>query len=306
MPDVGSAVGGGASIIGGIVGGGSAKSAAKAQAAAAERAAEAQLTATRETIAAQKEATAQARADLQPYRLAGEKGLSLEEQLLGINPYADKKPMSYDEWLKTKPISGQEGGLRPDQTSRLKKQYNAYRTKEVANIKSMAAKAGTMTPDKIMKLDPGYKFRLNQGLKAIDASSAAARGPGLSGATLKELERYGSDYASSEFGNIFSRASTLAGQGLGAATGQASFSQQGAANAGNATMAGVSASNDARIGAANAGAAGTVAAGNAIGGAINNIGQQFYLKQLLNSGGGSAVGGASSGGQSMQDWALGP
>jgi hypothetical protein len=53
--------------------------------------------------------------------------------------------------------------------------------------------------------DPGYQFRLSEGQKALE-HSAAARGGLLSGGTGKALERYGQDYASNEYGNVYNRA----------------------------------------------------------------------------------------------------
>lgn len=114
--------------------------------------------------------------------------------------------------------------------------------------------------------DPGYAFRLSEGLKALNRS-AAARGGMISGGALKAAERYGQDYASQEYGNAYQRALTeynarvareatgynrlasLAGVGQTAAntlssaagtTGSniASTSMLGAANQANAALAG--------------------------------------------------------------------
>lgn len=52
--------------------------------------------------------------------------------------------------------------------------------------------------------DPGYQFRLDQGNQAIQ-NSMASRGKGLSGATLRALQRYGSGLASQEYGNAYNR-----------------------------------------------------------------------------------------------------
>lgn len=52
--------------------------------------------------------------------------------------------------------------------------------------------------------DPGYAFRLSEGMKALDRT-AASRGGLLSGATLKGAQRYGSDLASQEYQNAFNR-----------------------------------------------------------------------------------------------------
>ena len=52
--------------------------------------------------------------------------------------------------------------------------------------------------------DPGYGFRMSEGMKALERS-AAARGGLLSGATLKGIQRYGQDVASQEYQNAFDR-----------------------------------------------------------------------------------------------------
>lgn len=52
--------------------------------------------------------------------------------------------------------------------------------------------------------DPGYQFRLNEGLKALDRQ-AAARGGLISGNAMKAAGRYGQDYASNEYQNAFNR-----------------------------------------------------------------------------------------------------
>lgn len=52
--------------------------------------------------------------------------------------------------------------------------------------------------------DPGYQFRLNEGLKALDRQ-AAARGGLISGNAMKAASRYGQDYASNEYTNAFNR-----------------------------------------------------------------------------------------------------
>ena len=52
--------------------------------------------------------------------------------------------------------------------------------------------------------DPGYAFRMSEGLKALDRQ-AASRGGLISGAALKASTRYGQDMASQEYGNAFNR-----------------------------------------------------------------------------------------------------
>lgn len=55
--------------------------------------------------------------------------------------------------------------------------------------------------------DPGYGFRMSEGMKALERS-AAARGGLLSGATLKGITRFGQDTASSEYLNSYNRYQT--------------------------------------------------------------------------------------------------
>jgi len=52
--------------------------------------------------------------------------------------------------------------------------------------------------------DPGYGFRMSEGMKALERSSAA-RGGLLSGTTLKGVQRFGQDLASTEYGNAYAR-----------------------------------------------------------------------------------------------------
>ena len=52
--------------------------------------------------------------------------------------------------------------------------------------------------------DPGYDFRMGEGVKALDRS-AAARGNLFSGAQGKALTQYGQDYGSNEFMNAYNR-----------------------------------------------------------------------------------------------------
>jgi hypothetical protein len=55
--------------------------------------------------------------------------------------------------------------------------------------------------------DPGYAFRLQQGEQALQRG-AAAGGGAFSGGTLAALTRYGQDYASNEYQNVYNRALT--------------------------------------------------------------------------------------------------
>lgn len=58
-------------------------------------------------------------------------------------------------------------------------------------------------PNKVQD-DPAFKFNLGEGIKAIQRS-AAAKGTLLQGGTMKDLEKYGSDLASTDYDKIYGR-----------------------------------------------------------------------------------------------------
>lgn len=65
--------------------------------------------------------------------------------------------------------------------------------------------------------DPGYEFRLSQGVNALDRSATAAGGL-YSGAAGKALSDYGQQTGSAEYGSYYDRLSGLATNGQNAAT----------------------------------------------------------------------------------------
>jgi hypothetical protein len=67
---------------------------------------------------------------------------------------------------------------------------------------------------------PGYQFRMDQGMRAVDAS-AAASGLLRSGAALKAQQTFGEGLAGSEFDNYYNRLYKLSALGENAATGTA-------------------------------------------------------------------------------------
>lgn len=78
---------------------------------------------------------------------------------------------------------------------------------------SLAQLAGLMDPGKQLarnfstadfRADPGYQFRLREGMRGVE-NSAAARGGLLSGNTLKALANYNQQAASNEYMNSYNR-----------------------------------------------------------------------------------------------------
>lgn len=133
--------------------------------------------------------------------------------------------------------------------------------------------------------DPGYAFRMSEGMKALDRS-AASRGGLLSGATLKGAQRYGQDLASQEYQNAFNRYQTARTNTLNPFASLAGVAQSSANTLGTAAgqLGGQIGSNI--IGAGNAMAAGQVGSANAIsqglGQGLNFYQGQQYLNRLPN------------------------
>ena len=129
--------------------------------------------------------------------------------------------------------------------------------------------------------DPGYQFRLKEGLKALDAQ-AAARGGLISGAALKAAGRYGQEAASDEYQNAFNRyqvnrsnqlnpLQAFTGQGQSATNTLGQAGQNYAGQAGNA----MGAMGDAR-------ASGYLGQANALTGGLQDALGYYQNQQMVN------------------------
>jgi hypothetical protein len=157
-------IGAGASLIGGAMSAGAASDAADAQAAAAANSTALQ----RDIFNKQTELQA-------PFRAGGLTAQNRLLTLLGLNPMDAA-------------VYGTKG---EDGTSTLPQ--GLYVDPKSADF-GKYAKDFSMSD---FEADPGYAFRLKEGLKSLDAQ-AASRGGLISGAALKAAGRYGQDYASNE------------------------------------------------------------------------------------------------------------
>ena len=140
---------------------------------------------------------------------------------------------------------------------------------------------GQLTPEKIQEyLDPSMAFRMKYGTQATERLQNVGQGA-FSGNTLRALNEYGQGFASTEFGNAFGRAqgerkdiynilANIAGMGQGSVNAGVNLGQSTAQNLGQLA-----------VGGAQAQAAGQVGAANAIGGAVSNLGNMYYLNQLI-------------------------
>lgn len=147
---------------------------------------------------------------------------------------------------------------------------NSFATLDEAQAWANANKQGGQAYGGFQKT-PGYDFRLNQGLDAVQAG-AAARGGLYSGAAMKALQQYGQDYATSEYTPYLNR---LAGM-----TDTATAAAGNMANAGANMGAGVGSALAAK---GNAQAAGSIGMGNAINGGIQNMLGYMNYQQSLNT-----------------------
>ena len=202
------AIGTGAALLGSAVIGGMASSkAAKSQADAANRAAQLE----REMFERQIELQ-------EPFRQAGLTAQQRYMNLLGLS----QAPTARTEQEIRNALAAQymqpgigEGGIQGVDEAGLSAAVQAEMAKDAqARQEYEALKAspefGKYTRDFGMQdfeQDPGYSFRMSEGLKALDRQ-AAARGGLISGGALKASQRYGQDLASQEYMNAFNRYQT--------------------------------------------------------------------------------------------------
>jgi len=171
----------GGQILGGLFGARSARKAAQTQA-----------DATREGIASQERMFERQLGLQEPFRQGG-----LEAQNMLMQDL--RNPSQYQA----------SAGLAPGDIAQQRFQQSAgLSPAEIANRQFQQTQG--MSPGELgteqfnFQADPGYGFRMSEGLKALERS-AAARGGLMAGGTGKALQRYGQDMASQEYGNAFQR-----------------------------------------------------------------------------------------------------
>lgn len=146
--------------------------------------------------------------------------------------------------------------------------------------------------------DPGYGFRLKEGLRALE-NSAAARGGLLSGNAMRGVTRYGQGLASEEFGNAFNRYQAERAARLNPLQSLAGMGQSNAATM--AQQAGQYGQNMAQGAAAmgNIRASGYMNTANALAGGIGQGLNYYQNQQMMDryfpqpTAGGSAVSGGT-------------
>jgi hypothetical protein len=216
---------------------------------AANKAADAQVSATEAATAEQRRQYDQTRSDQMPFYNTGVGGNQQLAYLLGINqnPYKQTN-------------NGVEATIDP-----------------YANVNKGIGDFGSLSRTFSMQdyqQDPGYQFRLEEGLKALDRANSA-KGRLNSGAAIKGITDYAQGMASQEYNNAYNRYNTnqtnLYNRFAGiSGTGQNSANML--ANVGQNTANNIS---ENMIGAGNARAAGAVGAANAWSTGLNNIASMY-------------------------------
>lgn len=172
-----------------------------------------------------------------------------------------------------------------DKQAAMQKPWVDAGTNALAQLTAGTQPGGEFTKNFSMsdyQADPGYAFRLNEGIKALDRT-AAARGGLMSGAQLKGITDYGQNMASQEYQNAFNRyqinranrlnpLQSLAGQGQSATNTLTNASGVLGQNMSNNIMA-----------AGNANASGYMGGANAVSSGVNS-GLNYYQGQnMLNA-----------------------
>lgn len=295
----------GGSIVSGLIGSSASKSAAKAQAAAADRAAELQ----REMFERQVQLQ-------EPFRQAGLTAQQRYMNLLGMQSGA--APTARSEAEIRNALAAQY--MRPGTEGRYETDYsggyggdaggrqvfipgtqgvsdeaglNAAIQAAMAQDKAAqeAYQAQQQSPDfgkyardfgmQDFQQDPGYAFRMSEGLKALDRQ-AAARGGLISGAALKAAQREGQNMASQEYTNAFNRYQTNRSNQLNPLETLMGRSQTAANQVGNAAGNYATNAGAAYMGGGAARASGYMGGANALAGAINQGLNMYQDQQFLN------------------------
>jgi hypothetical protein len=249
---------GAATLAGGLMSASASSSAADAQTAAANQANATQL----DIFNQQKAMSA-------PYRTGGAAAQNRLMTLLGINP------MDAATYGTANPNYGMTDAATGVNTT------DQYIMPQGVNVNAASPDFGKYARDFGMQdftADPGYAFRLSEGMKGLNAQ-AAARGGLISGAALKAATNYGQQAGSQEYQNAYNRYQTNRTNQLAPLQSLTASGQAAAAGAAANAGAYGSAAASNTLAAGNAAASGIMGGSNAINSTIGSIGNQFTSAQ---------------------------
>ena len=171
-----------------------------------------------------------------------------------------------------------------------KELLDPYRKPGEAALKRLSGALGLegqAQPQQMLEMDPGYGFRLGEGMKALERMQAA-RGNMLSGGAMKAGQRYAQDYASGEYGNAYNRLANIAGLGQTTGTQLGTAAQQFGTSAGNLMGQEANALAAGRVGRGSAYAGGVQGGLNAYSNYLNQQQQNQMFRDIF---GRTAIGG---------------
>lgn len=152
---------------------------------------------------------------------------------------------------------------------------------EFFNRLAALQRGGPEAAQNFLQMDPGYQFRLGEGLKALDRQ-AAARGGLISGAALKAAQRYGQDLGSQEYSAAYGRLAGLADVGPRSAGIMSGLGERYGQTAGQNLLAGGQAVGQGYLGAGAAQASGYMGMANSLTNALGSYINYNQNQQLLN------------------------
>ena len=264
----GIAVGG--SLLGGAMGSRGAKKAAQA-------ASDAQVTAARMQDKLGRELYLTQQQQLAPYREAGYTALAGLMDMAGLSRGSFRPPGDTYDTTGGRLTSGTGGRYGNYQAASLQDPNLG----EGSDILSNRPKYDWQT-------DPGYQFRLSEGMRGLE-NSAAARGGLLSGGFAKAAMGYNQNFASAEYGNVFNRLAGIAGLGQVQNTAVSTTGALGNAAGNNIAGAGMSR------------ASGYMGQANSWANAFNEIGKAAGMYGSSLFGGGGPGGGSVPAGTDFRD-----
>lgn len=184
------------------------------------------------------------REDQAPYREVGQAALYKLADMYGV-PYVDDSTVNWDAYVAGNPDAmANWNSLTRKQRQEFgsTQQFGKYHYEQDGSRRDLTPYQTSKRPGGTMagayggfQESPGYRFRRDEGIKAVERS-AAARGLLGSGGTLKAIQRYGEGLASSEYENYANRLASLAGVGQTATAQTGAAGQAAAGNIGNAYM----------------------------------------------------------------------
>lgn len=149
--------------------------------------------------------------------------------------------------------------------------YTAPGAAAQGRMSALAGLNGSTALTSALQSDPGYQFRMTQGVNALDRS-AAARGMLNSGAQQKALTQYGQGLASSELNNAFQRVGAVQNNAQQASGALSNLYQNQGTTLSNLAVRQGSQNQALSQNTSNALGQYSMAAGNAQAGAYNNMG----------------------------------